>query len=646
MLEQLGEGGMATVYKAYDTRLETDVAVKVIRTENILPSVLERTLKRFEREAKALARLTHPNIVKVTDFGEHEGRPYLVMVYLPGGTLKQRLGKPIPWQEAIRLLLPIARALDFAHRQNMIHRDVKPSNILITADGEPMLTDFGIAKILDLEETQDLTGTGIGIGTPEYMAPEQWTGKASHLSDQYALGVVFYEMLTGRKPYTADTPAAILLKQATEPLPRPGQFAHDLPEKVEKLLLKALAENPSDRYASMGEFAATLESVLRGTAAPAKPQPARPRQQTADTYATVNQRLEDSTVKEPIAPRTRSSQPAASASSSNNWIRNWSFGLIAVAIVGLIFVLAGNAKLGSNSTSTEPPTQLPVIATEPPTALPATEAPAVQDEITDSKGVTMRLVPAGEFTMGGSADTAYEECQKLYIGGTCEREWFTDEEPAHTVYLDSFYIDKYEVSNAAYRVCVNSGACRPPTETGSYSRSSYYGNSAHDDYPVIYVTWDMANAYCEWRGARLPTEAEWEKAARGPDGLLYPWGNSFDGSRANFCDTNCSFDWANKSYDDGYADTAPVDAYPSGASVYGIFNLAGNVWEWVADWYDSSYYANSPYENPPGPSSGEYRAARGGSWSGDGDVLRPAGRGRGVPSYSDDALGFRCALSP
>jgi len=135
ILEQLGEGGMATVYKAYDTRLEADVAVKVIRTENLAPSVLERALKRFEREAKALARLTHPNIVKVTDFGEHDGKPYLVLEYLPGGTLKKRLGKPIEWEGAMRLLLPIAKALDYAHRQNMIHRDVKPSNILITADG-------------------------------------------------------------------------------------------------------------------------------------------------------------------------------------------------------------------------------------------------------------------------------------------------------------------------------------------------------------------------------------------------------------------------------------------------------------------------------------------------------------------------------
>ena len=150
ILEQLGEGGMATVYKAYDTRLETDVAVKVIRTENLTLGTMERALKRFEREAKALARLTHPNIVKVTDYGEYEGKPYLVMEYLPGGTLKERLGKPMPWQEAVRMLIPIAEALDFAHSQNMIHRDVKPSNILLTQRGQPMLTDFGIAKILDL----------------------------------------------------------------------------------------------------------------------------------------------------------------------------------------------------------------------------------------------------------------------------------------------------------------------------------------------------------------------------------------------------------------------------------------------------------------------------------------------------------------
>ena len=263
ILEQLGEGGMATVYKAYDTRLETDVAVKIIRTENILPSVLERSLKRFEREAKSLARLTHPNIVKVTDYGEFEGKPYLVMPYLPGGTLKERIKQgPIPWQDAVRLLLPIAQALEYAHEQNLIHRDVKPSNILLTSKGQPMLTDFGVAKLFDMEATADLTGTGMGVGTPEYMAPEQWQGQVSVQTDVYALGVVLYEMVTGRRPYTADTPAAVLIKQTTNPLPMPSNFVPGLPDSVEKVLLKALSKNPVERYQTIKNMADATEGLI------------------------------------------------------------------------------------------------------------------------------------------------------------------------------------------------------------------------------------------------------------------------------------------------------------------------------------------------------------------------------------------------
>jgi serine/threonine protein kinase len=264
ILEQLGEGGMATVYKAYDTRLERDVAVKIIRRAAFPPEQLERTLKRFDREAKALAKLSHPNIVGVIDYGEYEDSPYLVMEYLPSGTLQQHLGKPIPWQEAARLLLPVARAVQYAHTLGIVHRDIKPSNILITHSGEPMLSDFGIAKILENEEATNLTGTGFGIGTPAYMAPEQWSGKVSPQSDQYSLGVVFYEMVTGRKPYVADTPSAIMLKQASEPLPRPKSLVPGLPDSIEKILLKALARDPKDRYPDMAGLIDSLEHAWAG----------------------------------------------------------------------------------------------------------------------------------------------------------------------------------------------------------------------------------------------------------------------------------------------------------------------------------------------------------------------------------------------
>ncbi len=343
ILEQLGEGGMATVYKAYDTRLETDVAVKVIRTENLAPSVLERALKRFEREAKALAKLTHANIVKVLDYGEYEGKPYLVMPFLQGGTLKERLkGKPIPWWDAARLLIPVARALAYAHSERMIHRDIKPSNILTTKTGDPMLTDFGIAKIIDEETTVDLTGTSAAVGTPEYMAPEQVTAKTvDHRVDIYALGVVYYEMITGRKPFQADTPMAVLFKHATEPLPRPSTFVPDLPNEVEKVLIKSLAKNKDERYQSMTEMANALEKLVESTPQKEKSvsraipiSPIQPEEtlatvdQVEETFDTVDQPAEKQDVRLLLKAKQGEKRPKTS----------WSWVLI-IGIFALIIVI-------------------------------------------------------------------------------------------------------------------------------------------------------------------------------------------------------------------------------------------------------------------------------------------------------------------
>ena len=226
--EQLGQGGMATVFKAFDTHVERDVAVKFIRSERLSTQSAETVIKRFKREAQALAKLSHPNILTVLDYGEHEGQLYLVTEFMPGGTLKEKLGKQIHWAEAAKLLAPIARALEYAHGQGIIHRDIKPANILISPSGLPILADFGIAKMLESELTSDLTGTNVGVGTPDYMAPEQGLGKGvDHRPDDYALGIVFYEMITGRKPYTADTPLAAMRKQARESLPRPHASVRD-----------------------------------------------------------------------------------------------------------------------------------------------------------------------------------------------------------------------------------------------------------------------------------------------------------------------------------------------------------------------------------------------------------------------------------
>jgi len=386
ILEQLGEGGMATVYKAYDTRLETDVAVKVIRTENLAPSVLERSLKRFEREAKALARLTHPNIVKVTDYGEYEGKPYLVMEYLPGGTLKQKLGKPLEWQEVIHILLPIARALDFAHRQSMIHRDVKPANILITADGEPMLTDFGIAKIIDEEATQDLTGTSAAIGTPEYMAPEQATAKSvDKRADIYAFGVVLYEMLTGRKPFIADTPMAVLIKHAIEPLPRPSQFVRDLPPRLEQILLKALAKNREDRYQSMGELVNALEDVAQNTRTVKQ----TPRPPVRNEVPTITEK----TPSLPPSPAILLPSPeyGRGAGGEGAW-RKWIFLGALVILLGIALAI-GNGILGLGTRGMGPlaglatNTLTPTLTSTPTLTLTPTKTPVPTATFTPTPGI-------------------------------------------------------------------------------------------------------------------------------------------------------------------------------------------------------------------------------------------------------------------
>ena len=271
---EIGRGGMAVVYKAFDPRLERAVAIKLIQSGAFGSNIFGHIRERFEREAKALAKLRHPNIVRVHDYGEHEGSPYLVMDYLEGATLKE-VKKPLKVETAVRLIRPIADALDYVHQQGLLHRDVKPSNIMITPGQEVILTDFGIVKWLeDQDDFNTLTATGVGIGTPEYMAPEQGLGKpVDARSDAYALTVVFYELITGEKPYRGKTPVEVLMKQASEPIPDPRDLVPELSESVKRFLDRAMAKRPEDRYPTMADYLRDLDGLrLQALAGrPAKP---------------------------------------------------------------------------------------------------------------------------------------------------------------------------------------------------------------------------------------------------------------------------------------------------------------------------------------------------------------------------------------
>ena len=253
-----------------------------------------------------------------------------------------------------------------------------------------------------------------------------------------------------------------------------------------------------------------------------------------------------------------------------------------------------------------------------------------------------------------------------FIMGSPEGEGLDNEHPQRTVHLDAFYIGKYEVTNRQFSQFVDAtgyttdaeaaewgwawtGEDWEEVEGADWRHPQGPGSSIEGkmDHPVVQVSWNDANAYCQWAGVRLPTEAEWEKAARGTDGREYPWGNSApDGSKLNYCDVNCEQAWKDSSVDDGYTETAPVGRYEAGKSPYGAYDIAGNVWEWVADWYDADYYSKAPERNPQGPDSGEKRVLRGGSWSSYEGDARCVDRYGGDPEVRISYFGFRVAASP
>jgi serine/threonine-protein kinase len=667
IVERLGSGGMADVYKAYQPSLGRYVAVK------ILPAVLSRDATfraRFEREARAVAQLRHPNVLTVFVTGEQDGITYIVMEYARGGTLKDRMAEPPSLEETVDLIGRVGGALAYAHRRGVIHRDVKPTNVLLTEEGWPLLADFGLAKMI--EGSTALTASGVSVGTPEYMSPEQGQGlPVDHRTDIYSLGVVLYEMVTGQMPYTADTPMAVIVKHMTEPLPSPRALRPDLPVSIERVIVRAMAKAPEERYHSADEMAAALQDALRGADAgveaaleeedlpdsvvqPLAETPSPPRRRKAVTAVAlavlllalgsvlawalvsglpdaVSSFLASPTATAPATATTTDASVTSAMPTSPPPTRTATprTAVTPTPVPTATPVVAG-ATPTQTATPTVPPSPVPNFTAGPtstPTRTP-TESPTSTPRPSGPAG--MVWIPGGAFLMGSNDEelaTVKGICREPSLRWPCPD--FKEEQPQREVETGGFWMDQNEVTNRQFEDFVKATGYQTEAEgQGDAHHWRYYYTAGKADHPVVGVSWHDADAYCAWLGKRLPTEAEWEKAARGADGRLWPWGGSWDAGRLN-------------SIESGINGTEAVGARGGelGRSPYGLSDMAGNVWEWTADWWG---WYEKPHR-PPEDNQGWGRVIRGGSWRKQGHETRTAFRGRADPGgYSDD-IGFRCA---
>ncbi len=517
----LAHGGMAEVYLGSHLSLDRPVAVKVLH------SYIEEDpglLARFQREAKVVAGLRHPNIVQIFDFDTTDGHPYIVMEYLKGPTLSTYLrglherNERIPPHQVARLLKVLTAALDYAHGQGVIHRDIKPGNIMLhgkadeiplgkplTSDVEAILTDFGLVRI---KHAASQTASGMVSGTPAYMSPEQARGdQTDHRTDIYSLGVVLYEMLAGRVPFEADSTLSIIYMQINEP---PPPIAGISPA-VQAIMNRALAKNPNDRYPTSREMAVDFFLAIGMTA------------EAETIYESLPKN--SATIMASAKPKTTRRNPA--------WI-----GVAIFSFICLLAVMIGAFRVFSSG---------PLFSNSNETQIPGVTDPTISS--VPSEAIDL---PSAEGMVGVTSGT-YE------VGITPADEYHS---APTNIPLTSFWIDKYQTTNGQYQQYLD--------KTGSQPPEIWPGEENH---PVRGVTWDQAVAYCSWAKKRLPTEAEWEAAGRGPGASpqLYPWGNDpTDGG---------------KTFDLPDQDTYPVGTQSFNESLFGVFDMVGNVWEWVGEPY-------------------------------------------------------------
>jgi formylglycine-generating enzyme required for sulfatase activity/tRNA A-37 threonylcarbamoyl transferase component Bud32 len=664
ILRPLREGGMGAVYVAEQLSTGKERALKVMT-----PALASdpATRERFVLEAHAGSRIESDHIVEVVTAGidEATNSPYLVMELLRGEELADAVARvgPLPLGDVAELFSQIGHALEMAHAQGIVHRDLKPENIFLASSRRrdvaftAKILDFGIAKLV--EDSMKKTGTQ-PLGTPLFMAPEQTDrkGPIRPATDVWALGLIAFRLLTGRDYWIADGSLGALLREiCVDPMPpaserakelaarplQPGEFSvAQLPQGFDGWFARSVNRDVSARFANAGEAVRAFmvfvtsdapRGALFASTGPVGSGAAKIQASSGGVTATAlgsTQAATDSAVAQTARAREGGS------------VARIAFAAIGVALIGGVGATYA-LRHGSPSSSGVTPTATPS----------ATATPSV----TPTPSATAGACPEGMvFIAGGTG-----------FMGSRDLPDAAHAAPAHQVEVSSFCLDRTEVTTRSYLECANGGKCeKAPTKVKlpklSAKEVRFYGslcNAAHEDrgdHPINCVAWSMADDFCRFRGARLPTEAEWEYAARGPSQRDYPWGDTPPGPKnLNACGTECA-EWFRTTMgvknqatmynaNDGFPGTAPVGSFDAGASAAGVLDLAGNVWEWTADWYGP--YTKDVAKDPKGPAEGSLRVIRGGDFQGAApDWARPSYRYATDPDDYNHGIGFRCAASP
>ncbi len=615
----IGTGGMGDVYRATHVHLDAEFAVKLLKQEYVAN---QDAIRRFRLEAKAAGRIHHPNAVRVTDFGvTPENLVYLVMELVKGRSLRSviREAKRVPYARTVNLVRQVCGAVEAAHRSGVIHRDLKPDNILIEiVNGveRVKVLDFGIAKLKETKTDSFLTQAGTIIGTPQYMSPEQCQNRPLEpTSDIYSIGIILYEMLTGTIPFDGESTLQVVYDQLHLP-PKPvSELAPEVPEPIARVVMRALEKEPADRPTTAVELSEELRAALEDagegsetsmagmTGALGMPVPSGGERPSREIPALGKARrtaiasVEQETLVRPrpaptaggperdTGSQARIDTAAENAPTADLPAKRTPWPLIGGAVaLALALILVGLYFRGGDTPKTPP--------SAPPAQPNNAQAPA-----------GMIYLPGGKFVMGRS-------------------DGAEDEGPAHEVTLAPFYLDLQEVTNLEYKKFVD--ATGHPAPRHWKTNGSYVPDEAQ--FPVTYVTWNDAAAYAKWAAKRLPTEAEWEYAARGGEkGYRYPWGNDWAAGAANV-DRK------------GLGKPAPVRSFERDVSPFGLYDMAGNVSEWVQDHYSTRYGA---------PPDTRFRVYRGGNFLDAPDKSTTTFRWSDYPTEIPDdqilRVGFRCA---